>query len=85
MKPAHLTALAMTLLVRLWIDGVLVDADFLDYNTLGTNLKVWGTTLVVLMVDGAVVYITDTPSSTWMIINFRSIQRVMPRFGKTIG
>jgi hypothetical protein len=21
---------------------VLVDADFLDYNTLGTNLKVWG-------------------------------------------
>ena len=27
---------------RLWIDGVLVDADFLDYNTLGTNLKVWG-------------------------------------------
>jgi hypothetical protein len=33
----------------------------------------------------AVVYITDTPSPTWMIINFRSIQRVMPRFGKTIG
>ena len=85
MKPAHLTALAMTLLVRLWIDGVLVDADFLDYNTLGTNLKVWGDDAGGLTVDGAVAYITDTPSPTWMIINFRSFRRVMPRFGKTIG
>jgi hypothetical protein len=41
---------------------VLVDADFLDYNTLGTNLKVWGNLLAVLTVDGAVVQITDTPS-----------------------
>ena len=50
----------------------------------GQILRFGETTLVVLTVDGAVVYITDTPSSTWMIINFRSIQRVMSRFGKTI-
>ena len=85
MKPAHLTALAMTLLVRLWIDGVLMDADFLDYNTLGTNLKVWG--------DDA-----GGPHGQWSSSVYHRytitdlydyklplLSRVMPRFGKTIG
>jgi len=51
----------------------------------GQILRFGETTPVVLTVNGAVVYITDTPSPTCMIINFRSFQRVMPRFGKTIG